>query len=154
MVGIPELDATFHPLVWCPMMIKLKENSQFVWTGAPLTGDHGNLIVAMNTENFRESLKQAYAGKSMSLPFEISKLKRQKSAPENNEAEDEDGFDCEELKLMEQHMSNGYRITRKDERENLLTLERPDEIKCRGRRPQHDKFRNTTTLHFGGRVKM
>ena len=101
MVGIPELDATFHPLVWCPMMIKLKENSQFVWTGAPLTGDHGNLIVAMNTENFRESLKQAYAGKSMSLPFEISKLKRQNSAPENNEAEDEDGFDCEELKLME-----------------------------------------------------
>ena len=60
----------------------------------------------------------------------------------------------EELKLMEQHMSNGYKITRRDERENLLTLERPDEIKCRGRRPQHDKYRNTTTLHYGGRVKM
>ena len=69
MVGIPELDANFRPLVWCPMMIKLKENSQFTWTGAPLTGDDGNLIVALNTEDYRGSLKQAYGGKSMSLPF-------------------------------------------------------------------------------------
>ena len=36
----------------------------------------------------------------------------------------------------------------------MVTLERPDEIKCRGRRPQHDKFRNTTALHFDGRVKL
>ena len=55
---------------------------------------------------------------------------------------------------MEQHISNGYRITRRDERECLVTLERPDEIKARGRKPQHDKFRNTTSLHFDGRVKL
>ena len=36
---------------------------------------------------------------------------------------------------------------------NFVTLERQDEIKCRGKRPHHDKFRGTTSLHFGGRVK-
>lgn len=50
------------------MMIKTIENNQFNWTGAPLTGDKGNLIAALNSENFRGSLKEAYQGKSMSLP--------------------------------------------------------------------------------------
>ena len=78
-VGLPELDANFHPLVWCPMMIKLKENSQFMWTGAPPTGEDGNLIAALNSENFRGSLKEAYAGKSMSRPLH-SNLRKLHSA--------------------------------------------------------------------------
>ena len=102
-VGIPELDANFNPLVWCPMMIKLKENSQFIWTGTPPTGDDGNLMSALNTENFRSSLKEAYAGKSMSRPIHSnlrklhsadSALLHRKRAPgtdsDNNEEEEDD----------------------------------------------------------------
>ena len=32
MCGIPELDNEFQPLVWCPMMIKLKEQKSFTMT--------------------------------------------------------------------------------------------------------------------------
>lgn len=51
-------------------------------------------------------------------------------------------------------MLNGYRVAHKDEKSNLLVLDRPDESKCRGRRPVHDKFRNTYALQFGGRIKL
>ena len=114
-VGIPELDWKFNPLTWCPMMIKLKENSQFSWTGAPPTGQDGNLISALNTEEYRGSLKEAYGGKSMSLTIH-SNLRKLQSADQamlkpqlrgleesqDNQLEEEDqGFNLEELKLME-----------------------------------------------------
>lgn len=84
----------------------------------------------------------------MSLPIHASSLRKMHSADsavftgcradadvDANAADCDEGFTEEEVKLIEQYMSNGYKITRKDERQNLLTLERPDEIKCRGRRP-------------------
>ena len=55
---------------------------------------------------------------------------------------------------METYMSQGYKIANKQDASNTYTLERPDEIKCRGRRPREDKFRGTCSLQFAGRVKM
>lgn len=70
MVSIPELDSDFQPLVWCPMMIKLKEQNQFDWIrGCQTTGEENTLVVAMNDINYRGSLKEAYSYKSMSLPL-------------------------------------------------------------------------------------
>lgn len=43
-------------------------------------------------------------------------------------------------------MMNGYKVTHKDEKSNIFTLDRPDELKCRGRKPVLDKFRNTHSL--------
>ena len=65
-VCVPELDSGFNPLVWCPMMIKLKERNQFY--SSTNTGEENNLVTALNDQNFRGSLKKAYLNKSMSLP--------------------------------------------------------------------------------------
>ena len=48
--------------------------------------------------------------------------------------------------MMEKYAAQGYKLTSKDDRSNLCTLERPDEIKCRGRRPVQDKYRGTASL--------
>jgi len=76
LVGLPELDSSFNPLVWCPMMIKLKEMGQLTWTAdGPLLSstiaERSALLNALNDENFRGSLKEAYGGKSMSAPLQI-----------------------------------------------------------------------------------
>ena len=79
---------------------------------------------------------------------------RQAQGSSNTDSDSEDDFGPIERQMIESYLTQGYKIARKDEAENLLTLERPDEIKLRGRRPAYDKFRQTTSLNFGGRVKM
>ena len=64
LVNIPELDANFQPLVWCPMMIKMKEQRKFLYNDPQHLGD-GAILEALNDPNFRGSLKEAYGGKSM-----------------------------------------------------------------------------------------
>ena len=92
----------------------MKENNQFSSTGAPPTGEVGNLLSALNTENFRGSLKEAYSGKSMSLPLHSSLRKlhsadsalirqssRNMGSNDNEDEDDDQGFSTEELKIME-----------------------------------------------------
>ena len=109
-------------------MIKLKEKCQYFRGIGPLPD-------ALNTPNFRGSLKEAYGGKSMSLPIESKMKKSVQQAADSDDYHEDVGFDREGFKTIEKHLHNGYKITRKDEKANLVTLERADEIKCRGRRP-------------------
>ena len=62
---MPEVASNFEPLVWCPMMIKLKEQANRI------DKTQAALIAALNTEVFRDSLKEAYGGKSMSIPIKL-----------------------------------------------------------------------------------
>ena len=104
------------------------------------------LITALNTSDFRGSLKEAYQGKSMALPFQARFVTRQRSNSStedtNSEKEEEtlgEDFNKEEVKMMEKFEIKGYRIVEKDERQHKLILERQtDEIKCRANRPQVD----------------
>jgi hypothetical protein len=147
-VSIPELDAHFQPLVWCPMMIKLKEQNQFP---VVQSCEQSSIVAALNTPDFRWSLKEAYGGKSMQLTQFMPMAKH--SAAIDDSGSDE-GFSAEEYRVMESYLAQGYRIAHKDHHSSLYSLERPDEIVCRGKRPVHDNFRGTQSLNFGGRVKM
>jgi hypothetical protein len=62
------------------MMIKIKEMSQFSYNAEGTffgsnIADRTALFNALNDENFRTSLKEAYGGKSMSSPLEIKPRK-------------------------------------------------------------------------------
>ena len=60
--SLPEVDAHFQPLVWCPMMVKLKDQNQYRSKG----GESVSAITdALNEQGFRGSLKEAYGGRSM-----------------------------------------------------------------------------------------
>ena len=128
-------------------MIKLKEKCHYFSGIGPLPD-------ALNTPNFRGSLKEAYGGKSMSLPIESRMRYTKQQESDSDDYHEDVGLDRKGYQTIEKHLLNGYKITRKDEKANLVTLERADEIKCRGRRPQYDKFRQTTNLQWNGRVKI
>lgn len=92
--------------------------------------------MALNDSNFRGSLKEAYGGKSMQLPLVARMHGRNGASDDTREDSDSDsGIDAEEMKEIEKFMHQGYRISHKDEKSSLCTLELPDEIKCRGKRP-------------------
>ena len=89
----------------------------------------------------------------MSLPIKLKH--RVNREQEEDDSGGEETIDADDVHRMEKARMDGYRVVaRKEHKDNLFILERPDEIKCRGKRPTHDRFNNSTSLHFGGRVKM
>ena len=70
-VSIPEIESnSFEPMTWCPMMVKTKEQEQFLTSSAAKgSKEFLSLQTALNQSSFRGSLKNAYGGKSMALPF-------------------------------------------------------------------------------------
>ena len=69
------------------MMIKLKEKCQYFRGTGPLPD-------ALNSPNFRGSLKEAYGGKSMSLPIESRmKYRAQQAASDSDDYHESVGFD-------------------------------------------------------------
>eukprot|EP00353_Schmidingerella_taraikaensis_P001946 CAMPEP_0185598574 /NCGR_PEP_ID=MMETSP0434-20130131/82091_1 /TAXON_ID=626734 ORGANISM="Favella taraikaensis, Strain Fe Narragansett Bay" /NCGR_SAMPLE_ID=MMETSP0434 /ASSEMBLY_ACC=CAM_ASM_000379 /LENGTH=139 /DNA_ID=CAMNT_0028227609 /DNA_START=335 /DNA_END=754 /DNA_ORIENTATION=- len=111
---------------------------------------------ALNDQGFRGSLKEAYGGKSMQLAAQNGWQVGSEAASDDTQDSDSDEAleAAAEYRLMESYLAQGYKITTKDDKANLYTLERPDEIKCRGRRPREDKYRGTVSLQFAGRVKV
>ena len=57
------------------------------------------------------------------------------ASDDTRDSDSDDLVDEAEVRMMEKYMAQGYKLTRKDDRNNLCTFERPDEIKARGRRP-------------------
>lgn len=70
-------------MVWCPMMIKMRENFNFkqyeLYQGSlPAESSkmiqHEPLYEALNAKEFRGSLKEAYCGLSMAKPVIVDEI--------------------------------------------------------------------------------
>ena len=72
---------------------------------------------------------------------------------QDTNSEEEEGFSREEVIMMQKFEKKGYKITARDAKNQIFTLERPDEISCQAKRPQIDALQETASLSFGGRVK-
>ena len=102
LVSLPDVDKNFNMMVWCPMMIKMKENNSFKQQDLNQTGltqeqkeiiKHVPIYEALNTENYRYSLKEAYKSKSMSpsMIFDRSDVSDSDSSEEQIQIEESNG---------------------------------------------------------------
>ena len=121
-------------------MIKLKENNNFKQQDLPQFGltkaqeeivKHVPIYEALNTENYRYSLKEAYKSKSMSPSMVFDR----------SDASDSDSSE-EQIQIEE---TNGKRITKT---KSQILVETTDEVKLRGRRPVTSKYDKATSLNF------
>ena len=69
------------------MMIKMKEQNQFMWHGSAQTGQEHNLIDALNNSEFRGSLKKAYGGKSMALTYKTKGYSRNMASDDTRDSD-------------------------------------------------------------------
>ena len=95
---------------------------------------HAPIYEALNIENFRGSLKEAYRGKTMLPAIVLDNQSESDSVSDFNSEE--------EVKTFNQ---NGQMVIKQN---NQVIMETNDEIKLRGRRPYTCKQDKATALNF------
>jgi hypothetical protein len=78
-MSVPQVKKNFDPMTWCPMMIKSRDQHSYKWheqTPSALNSNH--IYTALNTPDFRGSLKEAYCGQSMQEKQEVIVEEEQK----------------------------------------------------------------------------